>query len=529
MQLRPLWLLMATLLLMAGCSSEGGNAVPVLSPTPTQRVIDDLAIDLGSSDAVYWEKVPTVVGGEAFPGTFWTGTEVVVLRTENMGNNITGERWNPTTNEVKRVTDPGLVWRAGSAMVWTGEEVLVVGGSNGPGLDQIGTAYNPTSDTWRPLSDPPGTVDGWSNSVGGPAVWTGSEMIIWRPGLAYQPATDSWRSIAESPLPPRNRPAIVWTGTELVVWGGCSPSDTEQCDEMNSGLLNDGARYNPDTDTWTELPTSPLIPAVHMVSGWTGSEMIIVVTDPGNRTGGTAATFDPEGLNWTLIDPPPLDSRRFAAAVWAGNQFVIWGGGNGASDKGAADGATYKPSTAEWSILPAGPGPGRALHSMIYTGDRLYISATRTASPPLQYHIDEFWPMDEASTHFDNAGPTKSVTAEVSPTQVGGVGFSFHPSTDRAEITSDRDGFIVCPAHIGGELETDGSGGSWGTRWLDGCITLNSGTVQLPATNGDQHVAIRILANDTGGREEATISMTWAPADGYLEYGVRRGTAQDPA
>jgi len=349
-------------------------------------------------------------------------------------------------------------------------------------------------------------------------VWTGSEMIIWRRGLAYQPATDSWRSIAESPLPPRNRPAIVWTGTELVVWGGCSPSDTEQCDEMNSGLLNDGARYNPDTDTWTELPTSPLIPAVHMVSGWTGSEMIIVVTDPGNRTGGTAATFDPEGLNWTLIDPPPLDSRRFAAAVWAGNQFVIWGGGNGASDKGAADGATYKPSTAEWSILPTGPGPGRALHSMIYTGDRLYISATRTASPPLQYHIDEFWPMDEASTHFDNAGPTQSVTAEVSPTQVGGVGFSFHPSTDRAEITSDRDGFIVCPAHIGGELETDGFGGSWGTRWLDGCITLDSGTVQLPATNGDQHVAIRILANDAGGREEATISMTWAPADGYLEY-----------
>jgi len=358
------------------------NATPApVPPTPTPEE--------ANSGAEYWESVPTVVGGEALPGAFWTGSEVVVLRTENMGTTITGERWNPASNEVRRVADPGLVWRAGSAMVWTGEEVLVVGGSNGPGLDQIGTAYNPTSDTWRPLADPPGAVDGWANLVGGPAVWTGNEMIIWRRGLAYQPATDSWRSIAESPLSPRNRPAIVWTGTELVVWGGCSPSDTDQCDEMNSRLLDDGARYDPDTDTWTALPTSPLTPAVHMVAAWTGSEMILVVTDPGDQAGETAATFSPERLEWTVIDTPPLDNRRFAAAASTGNQFVIWGGGDGTSDKGAADGAAYNPLTDEWAMLPAGPGPGRALHSMIYAGDRLYVSATRTVSPPLQLFTND--------------------------------------------------------------------------------------------------------------------------------------------
>jgi len=32
----------------------------------------------------------------------------------------------------------------------------------------------------------------------------------------------------------------VWTGSEMIIWGG-----------FNSGALNTGARYNPATDSWT--------------------------------------------------------------------------------------------------------------------------------------------------------------------------------------------------------------------------------------------------------------------------------------
>lgn len=399
-------------------SREDGNEIVAAGDT-TAIVADDPAMAAIVDDAT-WEEVPTAVGGEALPGVFWTGSEVVVMRTENGGNDVDGERWSPETNEVTRIAPSGLVWRVGSAMAWTGDEVLVVGGSNGSGLDKIGAAYKPSSDTWRSIADPPGDVDTWENAVVGPAVWTGDEMIVWRAGLAYAPSTDSWRSIPEPPLSPRARPATVWTGTELVVWGGCN-MDGAQCDETNAGLLGDGALYDPGSDTWVPLPPSPLAPAIHMVAGWTGSEVIIVVTDPGSGSGGHAATFNPESLEWTTIESPRLEERRFAAGAWAGNQFVVWGGGDGSNDAGMANGATYDPATGQWSTIPEGPGPGRSLHSMVYAGDRLYISATRTISPPLQLRL----PPPSSSLTPENppiSTPAGCVSAPTLPTDSELVG-----------------------------------------------------------------------------------------------------------
>ncbi|MEM9656003.1 MAG: kelch repeat-containing protein [Actinomycetota bacterium] len=364
---------------------------------------DGTSLDQRSDQAV-WSEAATVIGGEALPGVFWTGSEVIVLRTENNGNDVIGERWDPAANQASRIAASGLIWRANSAMTWTGEEVLVVGGSNGPGIEQIGAAYNPTSDTWRTLADPPGQVDAWENSIGGEAVWTGDEMILWRSGLAYNPETDSWRTIADPPLSPRARPAVVWTGSHLLVWGGCH-TDGANCDETNTGLLRDGALYDPVSDLWTLIPMSPLTPAVHMVAGWTETTAIIVVTDPGNDTGELAATFDPDTLEWTTIQPPPLSARRFAAAAWTGDQFIVWGGGDGRSDSGTADGAAFDPLTGQWSVLPEGPGPGRSLHSMIPAGDRLYISATRTVWPPLQLRLGQ---RDRSTSQ---AAPTTSAQA----------------------------------------------------------------------------------------------------------------------
>lgn len=253
-------------------------------------------------DAI-WAEANTGIGGEAFPALAWTGSEVIVLRTENGGSDVTGERWNPETNLARPIADSDLVWRVGAATAWTGDELLVVGGSNGPGLDRIGAGYDPAADSWRPLADPPGTVDGGENAILGPGVWTGRELIIWRSGLAYDPETDTWREIARSPLSPRLRPVTVWTGSELVVWGGCH-RERGQCDESNSGLLGDGARYDPAADEWTSLPPAPLAPAVHMVAGWTGSDVIIVTTAPGPVTGARAAAFDPDTDRWTEIATP---------------------------------------------------------------------------------------------------------------------------------------------------------------------------------------------------------------------------------
>ena len=58
-----------------------------------------------------------------------------------------------------------------------------------------------------------------------PAVWTGSEMIVWggsefNTGGRYNPSTDSWTATTTTNAPTaRYNFTVVWTGTEMIVWG----------------------------------------------------------------------------------------------------------------------------------------------------------------------------------------------------------------------------------------------------------------------------------------------------------------------
>lgn len=341
---------------------------------------------VGARVSEFWTSLDTLIGGEVNPGVFWTGSEVLVLRTTNGGGGVVGERWNPATNEVLPIAASGLTWRYGPAMVWTGEEVLVVGGSSGPALNEIGAAYDPSTDSWRPIADPSDAVDGWENLLSGPGVWTGLEMIVWSAGLAYDPNTDSWREIATAPLPDRFQPLTVWTGKELIVWGGCWVPNA-QCDETNSGLFADGAVYDPTTDAWTAMTPSPIPGAVHVVGGWSGTEVIVVLTEPDTSGTSKSAAFDPATMTWRELTTSPLSPRRGAAGVWADGRFVVWGGGNGASDGGFNDGAAYDPITDRWQTLPTSPGPGRSLHTMLPTNAGIYISATQTQGPPMLLQV----------------------------------------------------------------------------------------------------------------------------------------------
>jgi hypothetical protein len=68
--------------------------------------------------------------------------------------------------------------------------------------------------------------------VGTAGVWTGDQLLIWggtpgtynnffADGAAYDPATDRWHRLA--PSSGRFASGAVWTGTEMLVWGGIVP------------------------------------------------------------------------------------------------------------------------------------------------------------------------------------------------------------------------------------------------------------------------------------------------------------------
>lgn len=254
--------------------------------------------------------------------------------------------------------------------VWTGKEMLVWGGMvDGAGNGTAsGAAYDPKSDTWRPLSE-----KGAPSARHSPqAVWTGKQLLVWggfqkggyaKDGGAYDPATDSWTPIPEAKVSGRTRAVSVWTGAEMVVWGGIN----------GSGTLADGARYAPESSTWSTLPGSgPKSRASH-VGVWTGTEMLV--------WGGTdtfdwfadGRHLDVTGNAWkyetSTTNAPTL--RESATGLWAVNSMLVWGGWNGGDylDTGAA----YEPTTQTWTELPDGAPSGRAGHVSLWTGDELFV------------------------------------------------------------------------------------------------------------------------------------------------------------
>jgi len=132
------------------------------------------------------------------------------------------EGWIGSTSTVGAIAGteaPGAVWTGSAMLVWRGDPATPA------------KFYDPSTDTWF----------GSASTVGAPstrllfsAVWTGTEMIIWggvtsfcngplNTGARYNPSTDTWTPMSVTGAPAaRLAHSAVWTGTHMIVWGGDS-------------------------------------------------------------------------------------------------------------------------------------------------------------------------------------------------------------------------------------------------------------------------------------------------------------------
>ena len=169
------------------------------------------------------------------------------------------------------------------------------------------------------------------------AVWTGTDMIIWggidtvfrNDGARYNPASNTWSPISTNGAPnPRAWHAAIWTGSEMIVHGGMMP--------MFFGgnvITNTGGRYNPATDTWAPITGGGGSRRDH-AAFWTGSRMLVwggsVIVNgtfgPTEVPNSNGALYDPVADNWTFIAGSGLASRLGYSTVWTGTEMIIWGG-----------------------------------------------------------------------------------------------------------------------------------------------------------------------------------------------------------
>src|SRR5262249_30289864 len=137
--------------------------------------------------------------------------------------------------------------------------------------------YDPALDQWRATSTGASVPEARGEHG---AVWTGQEMIVWggssgasiNTGGRYDPSADSWNGISTSANVPEARsfPTAVWTGSEMIVWGGFG-------NNAENHYLNSGARYLPSEDRWTPTSVGVNVPDGRYAhtAVWTGAHMIV--------------------------------------------------------------------------------------------------------------------------------------------------------------------------------------------------------------------------------------------------------------
>jgi N-acetylneuraminic acid mutarotase len=337
-----------------GIVALGAISVPVIRSNVTA---DDRGAPAGKAtwqpDAT-WQRIPPApVKGRYGNVAVWTGEDVLVWggTPDDAGDSAglaNGAAFDPGARSWRRLDDGPLELTGGRAAVWTGDAMLVWGGEVGDGSHgrpDDGAAYDPRTDSWTELPASPY----WS-LAGHSATWTGEEMVVWGGvgaagmegrGAAFDPGRDAWRTIAAAPLDGRQGHTAVWTGEEVLVWGG----------RGEDGPLATGAAYDPDTDSWRELPPAPISARDLHAATWTGAEMVVWGGWTEKAAASDGAAYDPVGNTWRELPPAPIEAATLdSSAVWTGNEVIVVGA------KGAL--VAYSPEENEWTTLPDPPmGP----------------------------------------------------------------------------------------------------------------------------------------------------------------------------
>ena len=309
----------------------------------------------------------------------WTGNEMIIWGGSDTGFLSDGASYNPATNGWTPVLSAGSPsGRSRHTAVWTGTEMIVWGGMSQKTNHMIyeGGRYNPSVPSWTPTACAalPQVINYAT------AVWSGSEMLVWggtlgNDGVRYNPVTDRWHSMTTVGAPAaRFDHTAVWSGSEMLVWGGTGSVVHN---------LADGGRYDPVRNQWTAITTdgAPSGRKYHCAV-WSGSEMIVW---GGQFDGGfptfflnDGARYNPSSDSWNSVsDTGAPSARAFPTAVWTGTEMIVWGGETNSSAFPAAfrnDGARYNPSSDSWSPMTLNQAPaGRYLHTAVWTGSEMIV------------------------------------------------------------------------------------------------------------------------------------------------------------
>ncbi len=329
----------------------------------------------------------------------------------------TGVAYNPVTRRWRTLPAAPLAARDGAASVWTGTELIIWGGTLNANPDvpvrdaRDGAAYNPVTNRWRRL--PPSPL---SARTGSQALWTGKQVVVVggvpsanvstaAPGsgaqlrsyrgasnqaAAYDPRTDRWSSLADLPVPNGEKLDeldAIWTGSELLEWWQWDHiTDASSRDFGFTGGIALYA-YSAEHNTWrrTALPedlncvgsAAPVMNDNHVLFPASRFEPPYAVSEP-MPIGLRGCQYGPSTREYNQIAHGRLDDTG-GPTIWSGKALVrvnltttISGGQDGMVKIGQAD--AWNPATDSWPELPDAPTEGRyQATAAVWTGHELIL------------------------------------------------------------------------------------------------------------------------------------------------------------
>jgi hypothetical protein len=262
----------------------------------------------------------------------WAGDELIIWGGHKGGTDgkptgrlADGAAYNVDTDTWRQIATPALTGGPGYTSVWTGSEMIVIGGNDGHlsfaenGLSEAG-AYNPSTDSWRILDLP---ID----LVVVDALWTGDEVVVYGVegylgalrGVSYEPQSDRWRELPSAPLDPAV-PEIDRIGDRILAWS-----------------------YDPETDgiaaldlvtlQWSGLPAFPGQPSEGVPTvGAMGPRGTMMATES------FMAIYTEESNQWQITPTPADDIAPVAPSAWTGKEALFFYSGLPPGDPNFLDG-----------------------------------------------------------------------------------------------------------------------------------------------------------------------------------------------
>ena len=402
-----------------------------------------------------WRALPEApIEGRIASGAVWTGREMIIWGGVSRQDTVTpvaeGAAYDPATDAWRTIAPapPGVLGVVGTAAAWTGR-IAVFWAGNSPDGPAAGAAYDPVADSWQRLPDGPlGPREGYTS------VWTGTELLIVGGAAgdtfaspfaaAVDPDTGTWRLLdALNELPGLAAHGAVWDGSEVFLAGlrYLCPEEGSGCDESRPTFL----AYDPADDAVREIdltlaPVDPEDRGLLEPIAWAGGAVVFSSLDDPSAG---LVSYDPARDDWTAGSAAPCAAgdSTYSQAAWLEDRFVLTCGEDQLQ--------VYETSTDTWQVIDAGASPmsSRVGSAIAWTGTDLIVwsgTVESRGNPTPNDGAAITLTCEDPGSEACAPGPTDPPATEVNWSSLSEL-----PPPRRAdfrsEFVSDNEGYLFWP------------------------------------------------------------------------------------